>query len=309
MVIDSLFIGDKMTNTTVGLVGLGNIGGGMCRRMLEKGIKVVGFDVSPVAAKAAGGWGAVVESDLAGVAKHALVIVSSLPNPAIVRDVFLGSNGLIARARPGTTVIETSTIDPNTIREVARAASAAGVAVLDVALSGEPPQALKGELVFQVGGPDALIDQHLELLEVLAKKINRTGDIGSAKTVKLVNNLMSIGNVAVAAEAFVLGVKCGMEPKRLYEILSISGGRSAHFISAFPNVVQGDYTPGFKTSLALKDLNLILDLAKDEKYATKLAPVITSLYRDAVESGFGEDNFTSVVKRYEEAAGIQIVKK
>lgn len=298
-----------MTNGTVGLIGLGNIGGGMCRRMLEKGIQVVGFDVSTVAAKSAAGWGATVESNLAGVAKHALVIVSSLPNPAIVRDVFLGGDGLIAMARPGTTIIETSTIDPNTIRDVARAAAAAGIDVLDVALSGEPPQALKGELVFQVGGPDALIDKHLGLLEVLAKKINRTGDIGSAKTVKLVNNLMSIGNIAVAAEAFVLGVKCGMDPKRLYDILSVSGGRSAHFVSAFPNVVQGDYSPGFKTSLALKDLNLILDLAKDEKYATKLAPIIASLYRDAVEGGLGDDNFTSVVKRYEAAAGIQIVKK
>jgi 3-hydroxyisobutyrate dehydrogenase len=99
-----------------------------------------------------------------------------------------------------------------------------------------------------------------------------------------------------------------MDPKRLYEILSVSGGRSAHFISAFPNVIQGDYHPGFKTSLALKDLNLILDLANDEKYATKLAPVIASLYRDAIEGGLGEDNFTSVVKRYEAAAGIQIAK-
>jgi len=297
-----------MANETVGLIGLGNIGGGMCRRMLEKGIKVVAFDVSPVAAKSAAGYGAAIESNLAGVAKHALVIVSSLPNPAIVRDVFLGSDGLIAMARPGTTIIETSTIDPNTIRDVALEAAKVGIDVLDVALSGEPPQALKGELVFQVGGPDALINKHLGLLEVLAKKINRTGDIGSAKTVKLVNNLMSIGNIAIAAEAFVLGVKCGMDPKRLYEILSVSGGRSAHFISAFPNVIQGDYHPGFKTSLALKDLNLILDLANDEKYATKLAPVITSLYRDAIEGGLGEDNFTSVVKHYEAAAGIQIAK-
>lgn len=298
-----------MANETVGLIGLGNIGGGMCQRMLEKGIKVVGFDVSSGAAKTAAGYGAAVAPNLAVVVENALVIVSSLPNPAIVREVFLGSAGLIAMARPGTTIIETSTIDPNTIREVAKAAAAAGIEVLDVALSGEPPQALKGELVFQVGGPDALIDKHLALLEVLAKKINRTGDIGSAKTIKLVNNLMSIGNIAVAAEAFVLGVKCGMDPQRLYDILSVSGGRSAHFVSAFPNVVQGDYHPGFKTSLALKDLNLILDLAKDEKYATKLAPVITALYREANESGLGEDNFTSVVKGYEAAAGIQIAKK
>jgi 3-hydroxyisobutyrate dehydrogenase len=299
-----------VSETTVGLVGLGNIGGGMCRRMLDKGLSVVGYDVSPAAAERAASAGARVEQSLANVAARVRVIVTSLPNPAIVRNVFLGSDGLVALARPGTTLIETSTIDPQTIRDVARAAAAVeGVEVLDVALSGEPVQALAGELVFQVGGPDALIDKHLDVLEVLAKKINRTGDIGSAKTVKLVNNLMSLGNVAVAAEAFVLGVKCGMDPQRLYDILSISGGRSAHFISGFANVIKNDFRPGFKTSLALKDLNLILELAQDEHYATRFAQAITALYRDAVESGLGEDNFTSVVKRYETMAGVQVAAK
>lgn len=290
----------------IGLIGLGNIGGGMCKRLLDRGIAVVGFDVSPEAANAAAELGAKIEPSPAAVAQRVDVVVTSLPNPAIVRDVYLGSGGLVAKARRGSTLIETSTIDPHTIRHVAEAAAAAGVDILDVALSGEPPQAILGELVFQVGGADDLIDRHLDLLQVLAKKINRTGGIGTAKTVKLVNNLMSLGNVAVAAEAFVLGVKCGMEPKRLYDILSVSGGRSAHFISGFQKVIEGEYRASFKTSLALKDINLILDLAKEEHYAVQLAPVIASLYRNAVEQGLGEDNFTSVVKGYEATAGIQV---
>ena len=290
----------------VGLIGLGNIGGGMCRRMLDKGVGVVGYDVSSAAANAAASAGAHVEASLAGVAALTRVIVSSLPDPESVREVYLGAGGLVALARPGTTLIETSTIDPQTIRDVARAAAEAdGVEVLDVALSGEPVQALAGELVFQVGGADALIDRHLSVLEVMARKINRTGAIGSAKTVKLINNLMSLGNVAVAAEAFVLGVKCGMEPQRLYDILSISGGRSAHFISGFANVIKRDFRPGFKTSLALKDLNLILELARAEHYETRLAQAIAALYREVAEGGLGEDNFTSVVKRYEAMAGVQ----
>lgn len=290
----------------VGLIGLGNIGGGMCRRLLDRGIGVVGFDVSSAAAKAAAELGAKIEPSPAAVARRVDIIVTSLPNPAIVRDVYLGGEGLVANSRRGSTLIETSTIDPHTMRNVAEAAAAAGIDILDVALSGEPPQAILGELVFQVGGADDLIDRHLDLLQMLAKKINRTGGIGTAKTVKLVNNLMSLGNVAVAAEAFVLGVKCGMEPKRLYDILSVSGGRSAHFITGFPNVIEGEYRASFKTSLALKDINLILDLANDEHYAVRLAPVIASLYGDAVEQGLGEDNFTSVVKGYEATAGINV---
>lgn len=292
--------------TEIGLIGLGNIGGGMCRRLLDSGIGVVGFDVSSAAATAAAELGAKIEPSPAAVAQRVDVIVTSLPNPAIVRDVYLGDEGLVANARRGSTLIETSTIDPHTMRHVAEAATAAGIDILDVALSGEPPQAILGELVFQVGGADGLIEQHLDLLQVLAKKINRTGGIGTAKTVKLVNNLMSLGNVAVAAEAFVLGVKCGMDPKRLYDILSVSGGRSAHFITGFPKVIEGEYRASFKTSLALKDINLILDLANEEHYAVRLAPVIASLYRDAVEQGLGEDNFTSVVKGYETTAGIHV---
>lgn len=291
----------------IGLIGLGNIGGGMCQRLLARGIGVVAFDVSPAAAKAAAEHGAKIESSPAAVAERAKVIVTSLPNPAIVRDVYLGTGELVAKSRPGTTLIETSTIDPHTIRHVAEAAAGAGIELLDVALSGEPPQAILGELVFQVGGPDQLIDRHLDLLQVLAKKINRTGGIGTAKTVKLVNNLMSLGNVAVAAEAFVLGVKCGMEPKRLYDILAVSGGRSAHFITGFQKVIEGEYRASFKTSLALKDIRLILDLANEEHYAARLAPIIAELYRDAVDHGLGDDNFTSVVKGYEASAGVRVV--
>ena len=291
---------------SVGLIGLGNIGGGMCGRLLEVGYHVHGFDVAEVATKAAANRGAIIEPSVAAVAAQVPVIVSSLPNPDVVRDVFLGDGGAIDAAKPGTVIVETSTIDPHTMRDVAARAREAGLGVLDVALSGEPPQAATGELVFQVGGDDDLIERHTPLLEALAKKINRTGGIGTAKTVKLVNNLMSLGNIAVAAEAFVLGVKCGMDPERLFEILSVSGGRSAHFTYDFPHVLAGDYQPGFKTSLALKDLRLILDLARDEGYATSLAPAITALYEQAVDSGSADEHFTSVVKLYEADADVRV---
>lgn len=287
----------------VGLIGLGNIGGGMCERLLELGYEVIGYDVSDDAAKRASAKGAVVVSSPAELAGRVSVILSSLPNPRIVLDVFTGTDGVIDAARPGSVIIETSTIDPISVRQLADAAAAEDLRVLDVALSGEPPQAAKGELVFQVGGDDVLIDEHMPLLEALTKKINRTGDIGSAKTVKLINNLMSLGNIAVAAEAFVLGVKCGMEPRRLFEILSVSGGRSAHFNYDFPHVLDGDYSPGFKTSLALKDIQLILDLAEAKRHDSPLASAIAKLYGRAVDNGSGEEHFTSVVKLYESDTG------
>lgn len=291
-----------MNTKKVGLIGLGNIGGGMCVRLVERGYEVVGFDVSDEAARRAASVGAHVVAAARDVVKEVDVVVSSLPTPQVVLDVFTGPDGVLAAAAPSAVVVETSTIDPMTIRTVADAAAATGIRVLDVALSGEPPQAASGELVFQVGGDDDLVERHRELLESMSKKINRTGGIGTAKTVKLVNNLMSLGNIAVAAEAFELGVRCGMDPQRLYEILSVSGGRSAHFNYDFPRVLEGDFRPGFKTSLALKDIRLIEELAAGTSYDSVLTPVIASLYQQAVDKGSGDEHFTSVVKLYRQAA-------
>lgn len=293
----------------VGLIGLGNIGGGVCRRLLEKGYHVVGFDVSEAAQAAARAAGAEVMASSAAVADATRVTVTSLPNSSIVLEVCTGAKGWLEGAAPGDALIETSTIEPAAIVELAETAEAKGARVLDVALSGEPPQAAAGELVFQVGGDEDLFAEHRTLLEAMSKKINRTGGIGTAKTVKLVNNLMSLGNIAVASEAFVLGVKCGMDPRRLFEILSISGGRSAHFNHDFPQVLAGEYAPGFKTALALKDMRLILDLASAEGYPARLAPVIESLYAEAAERGSAEEHFTSVVKIYEDLTGTSVSER
>lgn len=292
--------------TRVGVLGLGNIGGGMASRLIECGYEVIGYDVAASACEALQKKGGGVAKSPAELARSVNVVVSSLPNPKIVREAFLGKDGWLEGAIPTATMIESSTIDPHTIKEVAQEAQRRGIRVLDVALSGEPPQAAKGELVFMVGGRDEDVEDHRDVLETLAKKIHRTGGIGTAKTVKLVNNLMSLGNIAVASEAFVLGVKCGMDPEKLYEILSTSGGRSAHFVYDFPKVLEGNYQPGFKTHLAYKDISLILDLAREEQYETILAPVIASLYQKVMELGMGEEHFTSVVKLYEEKAGIRV---
>lgn len=291
---------------SVGLIGLGNIGGGMCTRLLERGYEVFGFDVSAAAAAAAQEAGASLMGSPAEVAQATHVAVTSLPNSAIVLEACTGPKGWLEGSSSGDTLIETSTIEPAAILRLAEVAEGKGARVLDVALSGEPPQAALGELVFQVGGDDATFAEHQALLEAMSKKINRTGGIGTAKIVKLVNNLMSIGNIAVAAEAFVLGVKCGMDPERLFEILSVSGGRSAHFNHDFPGVLEGNYAPGFKTSLAVKDLRLILDLAAAADYPTRFAQVIEALYSEAAERGSADEHFTSVVKIYEEGVGTKV---
>lgn len=292
-----------MNPKKVGLIGLGNIGGGMCTRLIERGYDVVACDISEAAAARAATAGARVVATAQDVAMEVSVIVSCLQSPDVVLAVFTGPDGVLAAAAPGMVIVETSTIDPLTIRALADAAKAKQVRVLDVALSGGPELAANGDLVFQVGGDEDLIEQHRELLETMAKKLNRTGELGSAKTVKLVNNLMSLGNLAIAAEAFELGVQCGMDPRQLHEILSVSGGRSNKFNYDFKRVLDDDFRPTFTTRLAVKDLGLIQELAARTGYESVLAPVIAARYQKAIDSGFGEDDFTSVVKLYRQTDG------
>jgi 3-hydroxyisobutyrate dehydrogenase len=258
----------------VGVVGLGNMGGSMALCLVDAGHDVLGYDPVPNAtARLVDGGGRVAPTP-AAVAAETRVVICSLPDAPAVRAAVLGPDGVLDGADRGTTIIETSTIDPETIREVADACEKHDVDVLDAACSGQPPQARSGELTFFLGGPDALIERHRPLLETLTKLTHHTGPVGSAKTVKLVNNLMALGNMAVAAEAFALGIRSGLDAQRLYDILSTTGGRSHHFNYDYPRVIEGDFTPGFRTALALKDIRIVLEMAAQEDHRVVLAPVI-----------------------------------
>ena len=136
------------------------------------------------------------------------------------------------------------------MREVGQAAAARGLAVLDCPVSGSPAEARVGRLILIVGGDRSDVERAEPLMKLLGTDWKHTGGVGTAKVVKIVNNMMSMGNVLVAAEAFALGVAAGVEPDKLYEVLSVSGGRSHHFTKRFPNALKGDFAPGFKMESA-----------------------------------------------------------
>ena len=281
------------------VVGMGQMGSGMAGRLKESGYDIVGYDVNSDqrARLAQAGF------TMAGSIREALagrdVILTSLPDPKAVREAWLGADGIVAHAGKGSLCIELSTIDPGTMREVAEAAAARGIAVVDCPVSGSPNEARSGKLILIAGGDRKDVERAEPLLKLLGSDWKYTGGVGTAKVVKIVNNMMSMGNVLVASEAFALGVAAGVEPDKLYDVLSVSGGRSHHFTKRFPNAIKGDFSPGFKMELGEKDMALAIDLGRTMKMPTPTASTVRELFSIALAEGYRGQDIVALMAMYQ----------
>jgi 3-hydroxyisobutyrate dehydrogenase len=288
-------------SAAVGVVGLGVMGRALSRRLLAAGHEVRGLDVSPEAIRLAAALGVTPASpeELAGLS----VVLTSLPDDGAVATVLLPPDGLAATLREGATILELSTVLPRTVRAVDAAARPRGVRVVDCAVSGGPAEAVTGSLVLLVGAREEDLEAIRPLLDRLGT-VEHAGVVGDGKAVKLANNVMTMGNVLVAAEAFVLGVKAGVEPRRLFEILSVSGGRSHHFLKRFPQLLDRDFEARFSLGLGEKDLRLALALAEETGAAMPATATIHQLYRAAIALGSADEDIVAVARLYERLAGL-----
>jgi 3-hydroxyisobutyrate dehydrogenase len=188
------------------------------------------------------------------------------------------------------------------MKEVGAAATAKGMAVLDCPVSGSPNEAGTGKLVLLVGGEAPTLERAGPLFDLLGQTWQHTGAVGTAKVVKLVNNMMSMGNVLVASEAFALGVAAGVEPQKLFDVISVSGGRSHHFTKRFPNALAEDFAPGFKMELGEKDLSLGVDLGRAMKMPTPAASLAREMYALAVAEGYKGQDIVALMDMYRQWA-------
>ena len=295
-----------MTAERIGFIGLGAMGGGMAGHLVRSGYAVTGYDVSAERAEAAARAGVTRAASPSAAVADADVVMSSLPHPAAVRATYLGPDGVVARARAGAVLVDLSTIDPDTWKEVGRAAAARGLDCLDAPVSGGPAEAGSGKLVVLVGGDERVLARCRPLFAVLGTEIHHVGPLGSALVVKIVNNVMSMGNVAVAAEAMVLGVKAGMDPQRLFDILSTSGGRSHHFLKRFPNVLAGDFDPRFSIALSRKDLGLAARMAESLGVPMLTLAIVRQVYEAAAAAGLDGRDMAAVTALFERWAGVEV---
>jgi 3-hydroxyisobutyrate dehydrogenase len=283
----------------IAVLGIGQMGSGMAGRLAEAGHDVIGYDINARTRAEVAATGLAVADSVGKALAGRDVILTSLPDPPAVRAAWVGDSGLVAHAAAGSLCIELSTIDPDTMRVVGAAATGRGLHVVDCPVSGSPAEARQGKLVLIAGGERAAVDRAGPILSLLGETWRYTGGVGTAKVVKIVNNMMSMGNVLVASEAFALGVAAGVEPETLYDVLSVSGGRSHHFTKRFPNALKGNFDPGFKMELGEKDLALAIELGRTMKLPTPAASTVRELYALALAEGYRGRDIVALLAMYQ----------
>lgn len=283
----------------IAYIGVGQMGAGMALCLQRAGFDVIGYDVSAASRDSAAADGLAVTASLAEAVAGADFLLSSLPNSAIVRTAWLGEDGILACApKTGAVCIDFSTIDAQTMLEVGAACRERGLGVIDAPVSGGPKEAADGTLVLLLGGSDADMARAKPVFDALGQTQLHTGDIGTAKTVKLVNNVMSMGNVLVAAEAFALGEAAGVDSQVLFDTLSQSGGRSHHLLKRFPNALKSNWEPGFKMELGEKDVALAVDFARSLKQPMPIASLVREMMTMALAGGYEGHDVVAALDMY-----------
>lgn len=294
----------------IGFIGLGNMGAPMARNLLKAGHRLTVFDLSEAAVAGLAEAGATPAASPAAVARtDAELVITMLPASAHVKGVYLGEDGLLAHIRPGVLLIDSSTIDPLSAREVAAAARAHGNPMLDAPVSGGTGGAAAGTLTFMVGGEAADFDRAQPVLAAMGRNIVHCGGAGNGQVAKVANNMLLGISMIGVAEAMSLGVALGMDPQVLAGIINTSSGRcwSSDTYNPFPGVMDNvpaarGYTGGFGTDLMLKDLGLAGEAAKQARQPVILGALAQQLYQTFSAQGHGGLDFSAIINLYRKDA-------
>ncbi|WP_338050415.1 3-hydroxyisobutyrate dehydrogenase [Pseudomonas lalucatii] len=300
----------EVSTMHIGFLGLGNMGGPMARNLLKAGHSVSVFDPSNQAVAVLVEAGAQAATSPAAIAQAQVdAIVTMLPAATQVKQVYLGQDGLLAHVRPGVLLIDSSTIDPLSAREVAAQAAAQGNPMLDAPVSGGTGGAAAGTLTFMVGGEVADFDRAGPILAAMGKNIVHCGASGNGQVAKIANNMLLGISMVGVAEAMALGVALGMDAKVLAGIINTSSGRcwSSEINNPFPGVLENapasrGYSGGFGTDLMLKDLGLATEAARHARQPVLLGAAAQQLYQSFSLQGNGGLDFSAVIKLYRKEA-------
>lgn len=287
----------------VAFIGLGNMGGPMAANLVKAGHSVAGFDMMPENLDKAREAGVTVAGSAAEAAKDAEVVVTMLPAGQHVREVYTGAGGVMAAVRKGALLIDCSTIDVDSARVVAKAATEAGHAMVDAPVSGGVGGATAGTLTFMVGGSDEAFRRAEAILQGMGKTIVHAGDSGTGQAAKICNNMILGISMIAVSEAFVLAKSLGLDGQKLFDIASKSSGQCWSMTSYCPvpgpvptSPANRDYQAGFTAAMMLKDLRLAQQAASQSGAATPLGAEAASLYALFCNGGRSGVDFSGIIK-------------
>ena len=287
--------------STIGFIGLGNMGGPMAKNLLNAGHQVQVFDLVEASMASVVAEGGTANKSAADAVRGADLVISMLPASKHVEALYLGDAGLITQLDPDTLIIDCSTIAPESARKVAAEAAESGFDMIDAPVSGGVGGAVGGTLTFMVGGSSKALDIARPLLEIMGKNIFHAGDAGAGQVAKVCNNMLLAVLMTGTAEALQLGVNNGLDPAVLSEIMQKSSGGNwaLEVYNPFPGVMpsapaSNDYAGGFLVDLMIKDLGLAMASALETGSSTPMGALARNLYVTHGAKGNGQIDFSSI---------------
>ena len=290
----------------IGFIGLGIMGKPMAQNLLKAGYELTVYDiVSERMADLlkAGGWRGSSAKD---VAAQSEVVVTMLPNSPHVREAVLGSDGVLDGAKPGTILVDMSSIAPLASQEIAAKAHEKGVTMLDAPVSGGEPKAVAGTLAIMVGGPQETFEQVKDILAKMGSSVTRVGEIGSGNVTKLANQIIVALNIAAMSEAMVLATKAGVDPEKVFQAIRGGLAGSAILDAKMPLALKGNFKPGFRIELHIKDLANALDTAHELGVPVPLSSVVMEIMQALKADGKAANDHGGLIQFYEQLAKVQV---
>ncbi|MFC1982534.1 NAD(P)-dependent oxidoreductase [Chloroflexota bacterium] len=292
----------------IGFIGLGAMGAPMSQNLLKKGYKLVVYDMAKDRMESIVTQGAARAQSSREVAERSDIIITMLPSSPNVKEVILGSCGVIEGIKQGSVVIDMSTIDPLTTREIAKILMDKGIDILDAPVARGVPAAIDGTLTIYVGGEESIYNKCKKILEAMGSDIHYIGGSGTGEIVKIINNLVVATTVCSLSEALVLGVKAGVEPDVLFKALSTGSANSFVLQNHIKNsVLKGKFEKQvFSVDYMLKDLRLASVTAEKYHVPMYFCALACQAYETARAAGYSERYHPVIIKPLEELTGVEV---
>ena len=290
----------------IGFIGLGAMGSRMAKNLIDDGFNVIAYDIRKDAVTSLATLGAIPADSPKAVGEKSEIVVLSLPSSSEVIDTVTGQNGVLEGIESGGIIIDTSTIDPNTTKEIEKIAEEKNVKFIDAPVSGGTIGAEKGTLSIMVGGKKETVDSCIDILKALGENIYHVGDVGSGQVFKLINNMLVGINLAAVGEAMVLASKVGADMKKLCEVIKTSTGNSWAFETKADNILVDKFEPGFRLWLQHKDLALARKMASDDGVPCPLLALVHEMFESSKSMGLEDLDHSAVVKFFEKISNSKI---